>query len=383
MKSSRAPARHLGMLGVVVALVVTLTTSAAAAGITRCVKPGGADGCDASIQSAVDAAASLGATVSSALIDVHPGVYAEAVDVPAGAVLTIRGVGPASSQIVDGSTTAAVAVFLAARGDTRIRRTRLTLVDLTITGGSRGIEVGQRADLLVQRCLVHDNAGNGVAVLSRATIVDSDVFANGRGAQVGWHAAATLRGTSVRDNGGIDVYGGGIDVHGGRVTLENCTVSGNQGVVGAGIRANLVNGNFPTFPRIDIRYSTIASNTATWSGGGIQATGDARRIRLQGALIADNVAPSEPDCATSFYPPLLDRGSSLVETPGSCLAVPSTRSFYGVDPMLGPLADNGGPGWTHLPAPGSPARGVAIRACPRNDQRGVLRARPCTIGAVE
>ena len=62
------------------------------------------------------------------------------------------------------------------------------------------------------------------------------------------------------------------------------------------------------------------------------------------------------------------------------------------DPMLGPLADNGGPTMTHALLPGSPA----IDAVPKDgctlavDQRGLLRAfavtsydTPCDIGAFE
>jgi hypothetical protein len=57
-----------------------------------------------------------------------------------------------------------------------------------------------------------------------------------------------------------------------------------------------------------------------------------------------------------------------------------------VDPLLGPLADNGGPTRTHLPGPGSPAiDGGTTSGCPATDQRGA--ARPggvsCDVGAVE
>ena len=42
--------------------------------------------------------------------------------------------------------------------------------------------------------------------------------------------------------------------------------------------------------------------------------------------------------------------------------------------MLGPLAANGGPTWTHALMVGSPAIDAASTPdCPRTDQRGVLR----------
>ncbi|MEM7799555.1 MAG: choice-of-anchor Q domain-containing protein [Chloroflexota bacterium] len=58
------------------------------------------------------------------------------------------------------------------------------------------------------------------------------------------------------------------------------------------------------------------------------------------------------------------------------------------DPILGPLADNGGPTQTMEPASGSPAIGNAdAGVCPTTDQRGVSRPQPadgaCDVGAVE
>jgi hypothetical protein len=52
------------------------------------------------------------------------------------------------------------------------------------------------------------------------------------------------------------------------------------------------------------------------------------------------------------------------------------------DPMLGPLADNGGPVRTLKPAPGSPAIGAG-RACAARDATGKARPPSCTLGAVE
>lgn len=64
----------------------------------------------------------------------------------------------------------------------------------------------------------------------------------------------------------------------------------------------------------------------------------------------------------------------------------------GVDPLLAPLADNGGPTATHLPLAASPLRdaiaagtsGLCDAAAPL-DQRGVLRPQGtgCDIGSVE
>jgi hypothetical protein len=89
---------------------------------------------------------------------------------------------------------------------------------------------------------------------------------------------------------------------------------------------------------------------------------------------------------------LTDAGHNLESTtPSECgLTLPSDQ--VGVDPQLGPLANNGGPGTTLAPAAASPARGTG-GACtdPSQignplltvDERGSPRHSRCDIGAYE
>ena len=68
---------------------------------------------------------------------------------------------------------------------------------------------------------------------------------------------------------------------------------------------------------------------------------------------------------------------SLVENPGSTTIV-GTGNIVGIDPMLGPLQDNGGPTFTHAPSSGSPAIDAgdpSLIGLPPYDQRGVGFAR--------
>jgi hypothetical protein len=70
-------------------------------------------------------------------------------------------------------------------------------------------------------------------------------------------------------------------------------------------------------------------------------------------------------------------------TIGGAADLPCVSGIAFADPLLGPLANNGGSTATHLPAAGSPLRGAG-RGCPATDQRGNPRdAARCTIGAVE
>lgn len=66
---------------------------------------------------------------------------------------------------------------------------------------------------------------------------------------------------------------------------------------------------------------------------------------------------------------------SLIQTPGGAPLV-GAHNLTGIDPQLGPLADNGGPTLTHKPLLGSPAihaGNPAISDPPATDQRGFAR----------
>ncbi|MEM7139927.1 MAG: choice-of-anchor Q domain-containing protein [Actinomycetota bacterium] len=79
--------------------------------------------------------------------------------------------------------------------------------------------------------------------------------------------------------------------------------------------------------------------------------------------------------------------TSVLNDDGTCGSGP----LVGVDPLLGPLQDNGGPTSTRAPLAGSPAIDAATGTCPATDQRGETRPRDgdgdgaatCDIGAVE
>ena len=69
---------------------------------------------------------------------------------------------------------------------------------------------------------------------------------------------------------------------------------------------------------------------------------------------------------------------------GSCN--PESDDQSNTDPLLGPLADNGGPTLTHALLAGSPAIDTALPgACPATDQLGTVRPQGlgCDVGAFE
>ena len=146
------------------------------------------------------------------------------------------------------------------------------------------------------------------------------------------------------------------------LTLTSSTVSGNFGREGGGI-----------WNRVDatltLTDSTVSGNTASIDGGGINnsfsGTGE-----LANSIIAGNGAPTGPDCTGSPT----SVGHNLIGTNDGCNFTRATGDLVNVDPKLGPLADNGGPTFTHALLPGSPAIDAGDRAsCRGTDQRGVAR----------
>ena len=78
---------------------------------------------------------------------------------------------------------------------------------------------------------------------------------------------------------------------------------------------------------------------------------DNNGAEVTGSIIANNTAATGPDLVALEGMPV---SYSLIENLGS-MSIVGTGNIVGVDPMLGPLQDNGGPTWTHALLPGSPA----------------------------
>jgi hypothetical protein len=104
-------------------------------------------------------------------------------------------------------------------------------------------------------------------------------------------------------------------------------------------------------------------------------------VYLDSTIVADNTGPSECMEVFSGYVSL---GNNIAGDDTCGLTQPTDHP--GVNPRLGPLADNGGPTATLALPPRSPAIDAGNDAtCPSADQRGVPRPQGphCDIGAFE
>jgi CSLREA domain-containing protein len=226
------------------------------------------------------------------------------------------------------------------------------------------------------------------------TIVDSEFTGNhstNQGGAITTVGPTTITGSTFSGNQGQ--FGGAIWANvasGQQVSIANSTVSGNStlaGGKGGGVYAN--SGNDGTIALINV---TIAGNTASGDGGGIANDGPGP-FNIGSTLIGNNSASGTgPDCAAASGAAALDAlGNNLIEQPAGCvIGGTTTGDITGIDPNLGPLANNGGPTLTHALLIGSPAIDGGPATCaaaPVNgvDQRGQPRpgGAKCDIGAYE
>jgi len=210
------------------------------------------------------------------------------------------------------------------------------------------------------------------------------------------------------ENGTSD-YTGGI-LNSGTLTLTDSTVAGNSGNGDAG--DGIWNYNGATMTIIDstvannsgygfgisnsgtmtVIASTISGNTSSTGGGGIYS-GSGNIATLGATIVADNTGSN---CVAGAAGSLVSAGYNLTnDKTGTACGFDAATDLVKANPLLGPLASNGGPTQTLLPGAKSPAADVipetttlrGVTVCPGTDQRGVPRPghgeTGCTIGAVE
>ncbi len=153
----------------------------------------------------------------------------------------------------------------------------------------------------------------------------------------------------------------------GATWVTNCTFSGNAST---GAAATFGGGFGLGMVRATLAHVTFFGNAAT-HGGAIHTTSSATTdLRLESSIMAGSPAGA---CVITSS---VTEDTSL-DDDGTCgVTYPST------DPQLGPLADNGGPTKTHLPAAAAVLGAATCRAAV--DQRGVARPLSgCDIGSVQ
>jgi hypothetical protein len=189
--------------------------------------------------------------------------------------------------------------------------------------------------------------------------------------------ASTVSGNSISANTPTAFAGGGGVANFGHLLINRSAVSGNTAVsVHGSSGGGIYEGATGTTV---ITNSTISGNHVGGTGGGVIAN-----MICGNTIVAGNTAGSAPDVAGTLtsqgYNLIGDRtgGSGYVSTD-----LVGTANMP-IDPMLGPLQDNGGPTQTMALLPGSPALNAGDPAqLGVADQRGVVRSGGINIGAYQ
>jgi hypothetical protein len=182
-------------------------------------------------------------------------------------------------------------------------------------------------------------------------------------------ANSTLAGNSAAIDGG-GIFSGNINGVESALVVTNSTLAGNSASnVGGGIAVGLDSaatvtnstlsrnsarsaGGIDAESDVTVTNSTLSGNSASSVDGGI-ATVTGSQVTLASTIIAGNSAPTGPDVHLTIN----SLGYNLIGNSSGGIGFVAT-DLLGVNPLLGPLENNGGPTETMALLPGSPALGA-------------------------
>ncbi len=221
---------------------------------------------------------------------------------------------------------------------------------------------------------------NSTLTASGLTIANGLVGGSGGGI-LNSNGTLNLSSATVTNNETTGSFGGGIANAGGAAVanLTNVTLSGNRAVTDSGGFDNAA-------ATANLNSVTISGNTADsdqnlggTAGGIYELSGT---VNLRNTIVAGNTDNSPgpgnaPDCDGTPT----SEGNNLIGDLTQCEFTATGGDKTNANPLLGPLADNGGSTFTHALLAGSPAIDGAGPGAPPTDQRGAPRS--SDIGAYE
>jgi hypothetical protein len=287
-------------------------------------------------------------------------------------------------------------------GNSTVTITNSTVQD-NFSGGVGGgfADENNQGNLIVRNCLFLDNvaAGNGGGIQeggASTTIISTEVKGNSSGGVGGGILANGVKlaitsctvadNTSSGDGGGIEVETTGTG--GNSSSIITSTITGNTALNNGGTNGGGIDAAAAFTGTLSLVNDTINANTAT-NGGGVFWAGTAgSTFNVLNTIIAQNFADTGPD-ANNPAGTFTDHGGNLIGISGAGsgntgftnASTQTGTTGAPLDPLLGPLEDNGGPAIgapgntmtleTEALLPGSPAIGKGIlNGAPKTDERG-------------
>ena len=282
-------------------------------------------------------------------------------------------------------------------------RTTISNSSLTgnTTGGSGGAIYTIYGDLSLTNVTLSGNTagnkGGGLSLymstisIQGSTISSNSGFGGNGGGVYGNHASLLLQSSTVADNSAATAGGGLFLGANSTATIDHSTIDNNHsGERGGGLRHS---------GTLTLIASTLTSNTAIGSGGGLYSDGIS--VTVSDSTFAYNdgasydqfrnveatftstrslfVGSGNDNCSSSIG---VTSSYNLTTDPTSCAFADETTLAA---LLLQPLADNGGPTSTHGLGVGSSAIDAGGIDCSGTDQRGETRPSngSCDIGAYE
>jgi hypothetical protein len=295
------------------------------------------------------------------------GIYADF----GGSVEIVRGTIAGNVAVSGAGVYVAGLVAIGSFATLSIRQSRIENNVASAGGGGIAV-IGAVAANVTESTLSGNQASSGGAVYASA--FDDEI---GVRAQLQIIRSAIVGNAATGANGGAGLFVGPAVFPSPefvRVRLVNTTVSGNEALVGAGGALTVIERG-----TVSLTNVTVADNGSA-SGGAI--AGSPVVLTIENTIVARN---GGANC--SLATPLTDSGFNL-QFPGLSCAFTQPTNRY-TDPLLGPVADNGGPTPTQALRRGSPAidagNGATCQADPVSgvDQRGFSRPAACDMGAYE
>jgi hypothetical protein len=283
---------------------------------------------------------------------------------------------------------------------------------LTLQRGKNAISFDSINDgtLTVSHTVIRDNAEHGLFIgynpgsevlVEYSTISgNGNRWMNGGGIFVYYNVdRVSIRNSTV--SGNVGLQGGGLYANGAPVTIANSTFSLNVAALcGGAVKFKGFPGQYAALSNV-----TMVDNTAMWGGGIDTSDSDCNiavprspsgnaLISLVNTILANNHSSQAGD---DCFGPAHSSGNNIFRQIDRCVIATRNTDWVGVDPMLAPLANYGGPTETQPPLLNSVAIDAASRlVClqySHYDQRGPTFHRfvnatgtlpmQCDIGAVE
>ncbi|MBC7909632.1 MAG: VCBS repeat-containing protein [Pyrinomonadaceae bacterium] len=222
------------------------------------------------------------------------------------------------------------------------------------------------------------NADAGILTLTSCVVSGNSVnFASGGG--INNTGILNITNSTISGNFANSLGGAGGITNTNILNITNSTISGNSAISGAAVT---IGGGISTSGTTSITNSTITNNSsssAATSIGAVLSAGSGSNVTVRNSIIAGNVGNnSKPDVLVLAGGTFTSNGFNLIGNVGTVMAFNQTGDQTGtsasvLNPLLLPLANNGGTTPTHALLPTSTAVDKGNRFNIVTDQRGLIR----------